>query len=153
MNKLVSNIEKLKPFFEKVSRNRYLRAIRDGFISAMPIVLFSSIFMLLAYVPNIFGFYWSKEIEAMILKPYNYSMGILALVVAGTTAKNLADNFNRDMPVNRQINNISALMAAIVGFFFVWDTLRGRFDRRRVCKWLYGVKRVINSLFSCLCRL
>ena len=56
MNKLVSNIEKLKPFFEKVSRNRYLRAIRDGFISAMPIVLFSSIFMLLAYVPNIFGF-------------------------------------------------------------------------------------------------
>lgn len=82
MNKLVSNIEKLKPFFEKVSRNRYLRAIRDGFISAMPIVLFSSIFMLLAYVPNIFGFYWSKEIEAMILKPYNYSMGILALVVA-----------------------------------------------------------------------
>ena len=40
MNKLVSNIEKLKPFFEKVSRNRYLRAIRDGFISAMPIVLF-----------------------------------------------------------------------------------------------------------------
>ena len=44
MNKLVSNIEKLKPFFEKVSRNRYLRAIRDGFISAMPIVLFSSIF-------------------------------------------------------------------------------------------------------------
>ena len=34
MNKLVSNIEKLKPFFEKVSRNRYLRAIRDGFISA-----------------------------------------------------------------------------------------------------------------------
>ncbi len=128
MNKLVSNIEKLKPFFEKVSRNRYLRAIRDGFISAMPIVLFSSIFMLLAYVPNIFGFYWSKEIEAMILKPYNYSMGILALVVAGTTAKNLADNFNRDMPVNRQINNISALMAAIVGFLIVGvDSIEGGF--------------------------
>ena len=52
MNKLVSNIEKLKPLFEKVSSNRYLRAIRDGFISAMPIVLFSSIFMLVAYVPE-----------------------------------------------------------------------------------------------------
>ena len=84
--------------------------------------------MLLAYVPNIFGFYWSKEIEAMILKPYNYSMGILALVVAGTTAKNLADNFNRDMPVNRQINNISALMAAIVGFLIVGvDSIEGGF--------------------------
>ena len=145
MNKLVSNIEKLKPFFEKVSRNRYLRAIRDGFISAMPIVLFSSIFMLLAYVPNIFGFYWSKEIEAMILKPYNYSMGILALVVAGTTAKNLADNFNRDMPVNRQINNISALMAAIVGFLIVGvDSIEGGFANGYM-----GSKGLLTA-FSCL---
>ena len=70
METLILKIEKFKPMFEKVSRNKYLKAIRDGFMSAMPVVLFSSIFMLLAYVPNIFGFYWSKEIEAMILKPY-----------------------------------------------------------------------------------
>ena len=44
MNKLIELIEKGKPFFERISRNKYLRAIRDGFISAMPIVLFSSIF-------------------------------------------------------------------------------------------------------------
>ena len=43
-------------------------------------------------------------------------MGILALIVAGTTAKNLADKLNRDMPENNQINNISTLMAAIVWF-------------------------------------
>lgn len=116
MDKIITKIEQAKPFFEKVSRNVYLKAIRDGFISAMPVVLFSSIFMLVAYVPNIFGFYWSAEIEAMILKPYNYSMGILAVIVAGTTAKNLCDSFNRDMPINRQINNISTLMAGIVGF-------------------------------------
>ncbi|EGQ4448557.1 PTS maltose transporter subunit IIBC, partial [Staphylococcus pseudintermedius] len=40
MNKLIGFIEKGKPFFEKLSRNIYLRAIRDGFISAMPIILF-----------------------------------------------------------------------------------------------------------------
>ena len=57
MNALIAQIEKAKPFFEKVSRNIYLRAIRDGFISAMPVVLFSSIFLLIAYVPNMFGFY------------------------------------------------------------------------------------------------
>ena len=105
MDALIGKIEKAKPFFEKVSRNKYLKAIRDGFMSAMPVVLFSSIFMLLAYVPNIFGFYWPSDIEAMILKPYNYSMGLLAVLVAGTTAKNLCDSLNRDMPVNRQINN------------------------------------------------
>ncbi len=41
MNNLVAQIEKAKPlFFEKVSRNKYLRAVKDGFISAMPVVLF-----------------------------------------------------------------------------------------------------------------
>ena len=34
MNKLIAWIEKGKPFFEKISRNIYLRAIRDGFIAA-----------------------------------------------------------------------------------------------------------------------
>ena len=125
MEALIGKIEKAKPFFEKVSRNKYLKAIRDGFMSAMPVVLFSSIFMLIAYVPNIFKFYWPKEIEAMIL---NYSMGLLAVLVAGTTAKNLCDSFNRDMPVNRQINNISTLMAGIVGFLVVGvDSIKGGF--------------------------
>ena len=128
MEALIGKIEKAKPFFEKVSRNKYLKAIRDGFMSAMPVVLFSSIFMLIDYVLNIFKFYWPKEIEAMILKPYDYSMGLLAVLVAGTTAKNLCDSFNRDMPVNRQINNISTLMAGIVGFLVVGvDSIKGGF--------------------------
>ena len=42
MNKLIGLIEKGKPFFEKISRNIYLRAIRDGFIAGMPVILFSS---------------------------------------------------------------------------------------------------------------
>ena len=41
MNKLIGLIEKGKPFFEKISRNIYLRAIRDGFIAGMPVILFS----------------------------------------------------------------------------------------------------------------
>ncbi len=49
MNKLIAWIEKGKPFFEKISRNIYLRAIRDGFIAAIPIILFSSIFILILY--------------------------------------------------------------------------------------------------------
>ena len=44
MNNLVAQIEKAQPFFEKVSRNKYLRAVKDGFISAMPVVLFFKYF-------------------------------------------------------------------------------------------------------------
>lgn len=128
MNKLVSQIEKMKPFFEKVSRNKYLRAIKDGFIAGMPIIIFSSIFMLIAYVPNIWGFYWPQNIEAMIVKPYSYSMGILGLLVAGTTAKNLTDSFNRDLPAAKQINNIATLITAIIGFLLLSsDSIEGGF--------------------------
>ncbi|HGR8932540.1 TPA: lactose-specific PTS transporter subunit EIIC [Streptococcus pneumoniae] len=119
MNKLIALIEKGKPFFEKLSRNIYLRAIRDGFIAGMPVILFSSIFILIAFVPNSWGFKWSDEVVAFLMKPYSYSMGILALLVAGTTAKSLTDSVNRSMEKTNQINYMSTLLAAIVGLLML----------------------------------
>ncbi|HEU5537502.1 PTS system, lactose-specific IIBC [Streptococcus pneumoniae] len=119
MDKLIIFIEKGKPFFEKLSRNIYLRAIRDGFIAGMPVILFSSIFILIAFVPNSWGFKWSDEVVAFLMKPYSYSMGILALLVAGTTAKSLTDSVNRSMEKTNQINYMSTLLAAIVGLLML----------------------------------
>ena len=119
MNKLIKLIEKGKPFFEKISRNIYLRAIRDGFIAGMPVILFSSIFILIAYVPNAWGFHWSKDIETFLMTPYSYSMGILAFFVGGTTAKALTDSMNRDLPATNQINFLSTMLASMVGFLLM----------------------------------
>lgn len=119
MNKLIAFIEKGKPFFEKLSRNIYLRAIRDGFIAGMPVILFSSIFILIAFVPNSWGFKWSDDVVNLLMKPYSYSMGILALLVAGTTAKSLTDSVNRSMEKTNQINYMSTLLAAIVGLLML----------------------------------
>ena len=119
MNKLIELIEKGKPFFEKISRNKYLRAIRDGFIAGMPVILFSSIFILIAYVPNAWGFHWSKDMESFLMTPYNYSMGILAFFVGGTTAKALTDSMNRDLPATNQINYLSTMLASMVGFLLM----------------------------------
>lgn len=119
MNKLIGLIEKGKPFFEKISRNIYLRAIRDGFIAGMPVILFSSIFILIAYVPNSWGFHWSKDIETFLMTPYNYSMGILAFFVGGTTAKALTDSVNRSLPATNQINFLSTMLASMVGFLLM----------------------------------
>ncbi|MEI4301921.1 lactose-specific PTS transporter subunit EIIC [Streptococcus suis] len=128
MNKLIEFIEEGKPFFEKISRNPYLRAIRDGFIAAMPVILFSSIFLLVAFVPNIFGFTWSDEAVAAIMKPYGYTMGIVAVLVAGTTAKSLTDAFNRQLPKTNQINFISTMIASISGFLLLAsDGIEGGF--------------------------
>ena len=128
MKKLIEFIEKGKPFFEKISRNIYLRAIRDGFIAGMPVILFSSIFILIAYVPNAWGFAWTKNIEAMLMKPYGYSMGILAFLVAGTTAKSLTDSVNRSMPKTNQINYMSTFLASMVGLLLLAaDPVEGGF--------------------------
>ena len=119
MHKLIELIEKGKPFFEKISRNIYLRAIRDGFIAGMPVILFSSIIILIAYVPNAWGFHWSKDIETFLMTPYSYSMGILAFFVGGTTAKALTDSKNRDLPATNQINFLSTMLASMVGFLLM----------------------------------
>ena len=128
MNNLIAFIEKGKPFFEKLSRNIYLRAIRDGFIAGMPVILFSSIFILIAFVPNSWGFKWSDDVVNLLMKPYSYSMGILALLVAGTTAKSLTDSVNRSMEKTNQINYMSTLLAAIVGLLMLAaDPIEGGF--------------------------
>lgn len=119
MKKLIKAIEKMKPFFDAVARNVYLKSIKDGFISCMPIVIFSSIFLLVAYVPNIFGFHWPANIETILMKPYNYSMGILAVAVSATTAKHFTDSLNRNMPENNQINSLSTMVCTIICFLML----------------------------------
>ena len=119
MEQLIATIEKGQPFFNAIARNKYLKAIRDGFISVIPIIIFSSIFCLVASVPNIWGFYWPDDINNALWKCYNYSMGILAIACAATTAKHFADAQNRDLPKNNQINFISCMCAAIIGFLLL----------------------------------
>ena len=119
MEQLIATIEKGKPFFNAIARNKYLKAIRDGFISVIPIIIFSSIFILVDAVPNVWGFYWPAEIDAILMKAYNYSMGILALGAAATTAKHFCDAQNRDMPKNNQINFLSVIIASVIGFLLL----------------------------------
>ncbi|MGG5341832.1 PTS system, lactose-specific IIC component [Enterococcus sp. AZ020] len=116
MNAIIKQIEKGKPFFEKISRNIYLGAIRDGFLTAMPVILFSSIFILIAAVPEVLGYAWPEAVSAWLWKVYGYSMGLVGLLVAATTARCLAESMNRKMPKNTTINATSTMLAAIVGF-------------------------------------
>lgn len=119
MDAIIRGIEKITPFFERLSRNKYMVAIKDGFMETMPIVIFSSIFLLVAYIPNIFGFYWSESMEAILTKPYNLSMGLLGLVMSITTARHFTSALNREMPIDNQINPTSVMFASLVAFMFL----------------------------------
>ncbi len=63
LDKLVDQIKKYQPFFDKFAANKYISGMRNGLILPMYVLLFSSIFMVVLYVPNIFNFYWSEAIE------------------------------------------------------------------------------------------
>lgn len=55
MNKIVKWIQKHQDVFLKISKNNYLMAIKDGFISIMPLVMFSSLMILIVQLPTLFG--------------------------------------------------------------------------------------------------
>ncbi|MDV7743958.1 PTS lactose transporter subunit IIBC [Enterococcus mundtii] len=119
MNGIIKQIEKGKPIFEKISRNIYLGAVRDGFLTAMPAILFSSIFILIAAVPEIFGFQWPEGVSTWLWKIYNYSMGVVGILVSTTTARCLAESMNRRMPKNKIINTTSVMLASLVSFLLL----------------------------------
>lgn len=119
MNTIIKQIEKAKPFFEKISRNIYLGAIRDGFLTAMPAILFSSIFIMIAAVPEVLGLTLPGAFSAWLWKVYGYSMGIVGLLVSATTARSLTTSLNRNMPEGKAVNEVSVMLASIVSFMML----------------------------------
>ena len=119
LDAVIKRIEKGKPFFDKIAQNIYLGAVRDGFLTAMPAILFSSVFILAASIPEIFGIKLPADVSTWLWKVYNYSMGIVGLLVSATTAKCLAESMNRRLPEGKAINTTSVMLASICGFFML----------------------------------
>lgn len=112
MDAIVKMLEKHQPFFEKISRNIYLQAIKDGFLGCMPIVLTSSIFLLIATLPGVVGITLPQPLIDWCNKLYNFTMGVMGIIVAGTTAKNFTASMNRRMPAGKVLNDGSTMVAA-----------------------------------------
>lgn len=119
MEKIIAAVDKMKPFFEKVSNNPYLRAIRDGFVSCLPVILFSSLFILVACIPEIWDFKWDDYVSGLLWQAYGYSMDILSVLMVATIAKSLTDNFNHKLPKLRQINTVSVMIVSIICFLLL----------------------------------
>lgn len=119
MEKIIAAVDRMKPFFEKVSNNPYLRAIRDGFVSCLPVILFSSLFILVACIPEIWDFKWDDYVSGLLWQAYGYSMGILSILMVATIAKSLTDNFNHKLPKLRQINTVSVMIVSIICFLLL----------------------------------
>lgn len=113
MDGLIKQIKKWQPHFDAFAANKYVSAMRNGLIAPMYVLLFSSIFMVITYVPNIWGFYWSEAVETILLRPYDLTMGIYGLIVATTVSKALSDILNQEQPVGKKISGTATMVSAI----------------------------------------
>lgn len=144
MNGIIKQIEKHQELFQRISANIYLTAIKDGFLTAMPVILFSSLFILCAAIPPLVGIKLPKSFETWLWKIYDYSMGIVGLLVAGTTARCLAGSMNRKMPSGKVINEVSVMLASIVSFLLLAVTkMDGVFQGD-----FFGTKGILSSFVA-----
>ena len=105
-NAMESFAEKLMPIASKIGGNRYLSAVRDGYIALMPLIITASLFTLVNSVilgdggilNALFGtpFTEAQQLGAAISSA---SMSVLALLLSFTVARVLAENYGLDTSI------------------------------------------------------
>ena len=112
MDAIVKMLEKHQPFFEKISRNVYLQAIKDGFLwvhAHRPHLFDLSVDR---HPSGVVGITLPQPLIDWCNKLYNFTMGVMGIMVAGTTAKNFTASMNRRMPAGKVLNDGSTMVAA-----------------------------------------
>ena len=105
-DKLMGVVENhVAPMAAKVGAQIHVRAMRDGFITAMPFIIVGSFILIFAFPPfaadttNAFGRAWldfaTNNFDA-IMMPYNMSMGIMTIFVSLGVAYSLARAYMMD---------------------------------------------------------
>lgn len=93
--------EKLSTPMAKLAEQRHLRAIRDGIIATLPLIIVSSMFMVIAFLPNSMNKDWGitqflLANQAKILLPYRVSMYIMTLYAVFGIGYSLAGSYELD---------------------------------------------------------
>lgn len=122
MNNFVEKMgEILMPFAQKISTNRYLAAIKEGFFGSMPIIIIGSIFLLFTSIPitgydtfmaGILGENWMD----IFMFPYRVSYQLMALYVVVGIAKSLADYY--------KVGSKESIIMAFVSYFMLTPMIK-----------------------------
>lgn len=93
--------EKLSTPMARLAEQRHLRAIRDGIIATLPIIIVSSMFLVIAFLPNQLPSDWAistfiKSNVGKILLPYRVSMFIMSLYVVFGIGYSLSRSYKLD---------------------------------------------------------
>ncbi|MBM3463362.1 MAG: PTS sugar transporter subunit IIC [Armatimonadetes bacterium] len=128
----------MNPFLEalgRLTRQKHLIALRDGIISAMPIILVGSTFFLLGAQNQLVsylqakgasnGFFdWYLANSAVLLVPYRLTMGILSLYVTFTVAASLARQYNLP-PLPQGLGAVATFLMTAMPVRLAYSTAEG----------------------------
>ena len=124
--------EVLGPIANKFSSQRYLMAIRDGFITVMPLVIIASFFVLINNVvldstngilKGLGNFDTYKDIGASV---YNGTLGFLSIFLAFGVAYKLADYYEMDQ-IGTGFVGVASTVALMPGLVTVGGESVGAF--------------------------
>lgn len=107
---------KLSGPMDKLANQRHLRAIRDGIIAALPLIIIGSFFLILAFPPLPADWGISKfltENAATILLPYRMTMYIMSLYATFGIGASLAKAYNLDVVSGGILATIAFLLTFI----------------------------------------
>ncbi|MEC2054481.1 PTS sugar transporter subunit IIC [Peribacillus psychrosaccharolyticus] len=135
MNKFIAFLENnLSTPMAKLSEQKHLRAIRDGVVSALPFIIFGSLFLIIAFPPvaadSAVGEWAAKHI-AEILIPYRLTMFIMTLYITFGIGYSLSQSYKLD-PLSGGLLSLAAFLFTIgvevmdgVGFVLPMTNLGG----------------------------
>lgn len=103
--------ERYAPVATRIGEQRHLKAIRDGVVSLIPLLLIGSLFLILAFPP--------VPVLAAMVKPYvdslcsvnNATMGLMGLMASFSVAYSLANSYKMD-PLENSLFSVAAFMLA-----------------------------------------
>ena len=142
MEKIMNKLEKiLMPIANKLTSTKWLMAVKDTMITAMPFLIVGSIFLLLAYLPipgyegfvtGIFGDGWQEKITLIT----GATFGIIALIVLVGTAY----FYSRAL----QVDSIISIVLSIAVLFILTPVKDGSIS----LQWLGTQGMLVNILIG-----
>lgn len=117
MNKFFDTLDtKFAQPLSKISEQRHLRAIRDGVVSAIPLIIIGSFFLIIAFppIPTTWGFHiWATKHALEILIPYRLTFWIMSLYICFGIGYNLAKSYELDPLAGGQLS-VAAFLLSIM---------------------------------------
>ncbi|SFJ84333.1 PTS sugar transporter subunit IIC [Thermoflavimicrobium dichotomicum] len=114
MNAFMNWVEtKMMPPMARIAEQRHLRAIRDGIIATLPLIIVGSFFLIIANPPVES---WAKAIapyKPKIVIPYYLSLGMMALYASFAMGRNLAKSYGLDGIIGGLLTTATFIMAFI----------------------------------------